>query len=287
MNLLLDAGPALNFLAVGQQGVLIQLAAAGSLQLAAPERVDHEVRGKAQADRFRRTGALGTWQKMTAAGRIQLLSDALEDRPVFRSAIYRISGMPAADRVLIRTSLGEIMVLAHASEHAQAGHNVFVLMDDGDGRARAIREQRWLRAQPGAGTFTLWNTTQVLRAAALHPGRIAGNLTWQQVYDRIRQFDDGLPPRRPADTVTAGAVGRPSAMHSQLPRVVADLTFTPLQHGRATVPPGIWEEDRDPAVGERVLVSDGSAGPFDAVITGIEPDGTLVLTVEAFVSARS
>lgn len=99
MNLLLDAGPALNFLAVGQQGVLIQLAAAGSLQLAAPERVDHEVRGKAQADRFRRTGALGTWQKMTAAGRIQLLSDALEDRPVFRSAIYRISGMPAADRV--------------------------------------------------------------------------------------------------------------------------------------------------------------------------------------------
>jgi len=72
-----------------------------------------------------------------------------------------------------------------------------------------------------------------------------------------------------------------------LSRVVADLTFAPLRGGLATVPPGIWEEDHDPVVGERVAVSDGGAGPFAAVITEIDPDGTLVLKVEAFIPANA
>ena len=76
-------------------------------------------------------------------------------------------------------------------------------------------------------------------------------------------------------------------VETSLPEVVADLTFTPLRHGLATVPPGIWEEDRDPVVGERVSVSDGGAGPFEAVITEIDPDGTLVVKVEAFVPSRA
>lgn len=39
--------------------------------------------------------------------------------------------------------------------------------------------------------------------------------------------------------------------------------------------------------GERVLVSDGGAGPFEAVITAIDPDGALVLRVRAFAPAHS
>lgn len=72
-----------------------------------------------------------------------------------------------------------------------------------------------------------------------------------------------------------------------LPHVVADLTFTPVRAGRATVPPGCWEEDRPPVLGERVLVADGGAGPFEATITEIEHDGTLVLAVHAFVPAHT
>jgi len=72
-----------------------------------------------------------------------------------------------------------------------------------------------------------------------------------------------------------------------LPQVVADLTFTPLRAGRATVPPGCWEEDRPPHVGERVQVADAGAGPYEATITGIETDGTLVLAVHAFVPAHT
>ncbi len=72
-----------------------------------------------------------------------------------------------------------------------------------------------------------------------------------------------------------------------LPRVVADLTFAPVRQGRAVVPPGCWEEDRVPIVGEDVLVADSGAGPFVATITGVETDGTLVLVVHAFVPARA
>jgi hypothetical protein len=53
-----------------------------------------------------------------------------------------------------------------------------------------------------------------------------------------------------------------------VPQVVADLTFTPVRGGRVTLPPGCWEEDRAPVVGEQVLVADSGAGPFEATITG-------------------
>jgi hypothetical protein len=74
---------------------------------------------------------------------------------------------------------------------------------------------------------------------------------------------------------------------ADLPQVVADLTFTPVREGRATVPPGCWEEDRPPVAGEQVLVSDAGAGPYEATISNIEDDGTLLLTVHAFVPARA
>lgn len=73
----------------------------------------------------------------------------------------------------------------------------------------------------------------------------------------------------------------------ETPQVVADLTFTPVRGGRATVPPGCWEEDRPPVLGEQVLVADSGAGPFEATITSIEVDGTLVLAVHAFAPAHT
>ena len=71
------------------------------------------------------------------------------------------------------------------------------------------------------------------------------------------------------------------------PGVVADLTFAPVRGGRATVPPGCWEEDRAAVVGERVLVADGGAGSYEATIIAIEEDGTLVLAGHVFVPAHA
>jgi hypothetical protein len=195
VSILLDAGPSLNFLAVGQQNILVQLAASRSLQLAAPEQVDREVHGKASSDaRFRRTGAAATWKKLTSSGRVHLLDDSLTSTD-FRDAVARISGMPATDRMRQRKSLGEILVLAHASVCVLQGHDVFVLMDDGDGRARAHRERQWLQRQSAPGTLRLWGTRQVLeQVGTAQPQWIAGNQGWRSVYQRMRTFDDGLAP---------------------------------------------------------------------------------------------
>ena len=72
-----------------------------------------------------------------------------------------------------------------------------------------------------------------------------------------------------------------------VPQVVADLPFTPVRSGRATVPPGCWEENRPPVVGEDVLVADSGTGPFKATIMSIDVDGTLVLAVHAFIPAHA
>lgn len=128
---------------------------------------------------------------MTASGRIKILDDTLTVQS-FSDAVARISGIPAVERVRSGASLGEIMVLAHASIRAQAGQDVFVLMDDGDGRRRAKAEQDWL-AKRAAGRLTLWSTPQVLRAAE-QPGWIGKGLTWSAVYNQMCTFDDGLRP---------------------------------------------------------------------------------------------
>lgn len=194
MTVLLDAGPALNFLAVGQQNILVRAAASANLQLAAPRRVDAEVRGMTKNPRFARTGALSTWSRMCAADRIRILDDTLDGNPDFTSAVTRVSGKPAKDRVRDGKSLGEILVIAHASTRAQTGQDVFILIDDGDGRTRAQREIAWLTRQQAPGRVTLWKTQQVLHAAKSQPGWIVDGLTAEQVYEKMRAFDEGLPP---------------------------------------------------------------------------------------------
>jgi len=190
MSVLLDAGPTLNFLAVGQQTVLIRTADAGGLQLTVPQRVDAEIRGMCRDPRFAKTAAEATWQKLVAAGRVIVLTDEL-DTLMFAEAIARISGVPALERVKSRKSLGEIMVLAHASTLAQRGTDVVVLIDEGDGRERCRRETEWLNRHQALGQVVLWSTKQVLKQA--NPGWFTTGLTWERVYHRMRKFDDGLP----------------------------------------------------------------------------------------------
>ena len=75
MSVILDAGPSLNFLAVGQQDVLIKTAAALNAQLCAPQRVEHEVLGKSRDILFARTPVAATWRKLTKDRHITILDD--------------------------------------------------------------------------------------------------------------------------------------------------------------------------------------------------------------------
>ncbi len=194
MSILLDAGPSLNFLAVGQENILIQAAASQSLQLAAPARVDTEITGMARNPRFERTGVRTTWARLKASHRVEILPDELTTRQ-FTDAVTRISGMQAQTRVRDKMSLGEIMVLAHASIYVQQGTDVFVLIDERDGRQRAGKEARWLRERGCSSTLSLWSTRQVVQEAGRRSGWIKGDKTWEQVYDEMTTFDDGLRPR--------------------------------------------------------------------------------------------
>lgn len=194
MSILLDAGPSLNFLAVGQENILIQAAASQKLQLAAPARVDTEIIGMTHNPRFKRTRVESTWKTLKSSRRVEILPDELTTKQ-FTDAVTRISGVPAQNRVRDTKSLGEIMVLAHASVYVQQGTNVFVLIDEGDGRRRASKEAKWLRDRGNTSTLTLWSTRQVLQEAGRRTGWIKGDKTWEQVYDQMTAVDDGLRPR--------------------------------------------------------------------------------------------
>ena len=84
MSILLDAGPSLNFLAVGQQNILVQAAEAYELQLAAPARVDSEIIGMSQHDRFRNTGVRAIWTTLKSSQRVRILPDELVTQRVHR-----------------------------------------------------------------------------------------------------------------------------------------------------------------------------------------------------------
>ena len=86
MSVLLDAGPTLNFLAVGQQTVLLRVAETGGLQLTVPKRVDVEVQGMCKDRRFAKTPAPATWGKLKGTGRVVVVSDQLTTT-VFTEAV--------------------------------------------------------------------------------------------------------------------------------------------------------------------------------------------------------
>lgn len=72
-------------------------------------------------------------------------------------------------------------------------------------------------------------------------------------------------------------------MTTDRPLLAADLTFVRVNGGRAYSGLADWdEEDHGPTVGEQIQVADGSGGPFEAVITSIDADGTIALSVLAF-----
>lgn len=192
MSFLLDAGPSLNFLAVGQENVLIGAATTWGSSLAVPANVDREITRQGLQPQFSSTAAGATWAKLKAAGRVSVLSDDITLAPMtFAAAIARIAGIPAPQRVKDQKSLGEIMVLAHASVLVQQGAGVFVLMDEQDGRERAAKEHRWLRGQRATGRLRVLGTQELLEQAE---PLIRGGLTWRQVYERMRPFDRALPP---------------------------------------------------------------------------------------------
>jgi hypothetical protein len=189
--IIIDAGPALNFLATKNERLLLSVIGG---YLSAPETVDHEVRDKGASD-ARFTAAPAVWSKLLAASRLSILSDDIT--PALAAATNRICGTPLAERKRIARDLGETMVVAHAAVLAEAGHDVTVLIDDEGGARMATAEHRRLTRlrpkNPAFGSIRLVNTVAVLVSAA-GKQHIPDKASMRRVYQALRACDDGLVP---------------------------------------------------------------------------------------------
>jgi len=133
---IIDAGPALNFLSINKERLLISVVG----RLSAPEIVEEEVLRKARFDpRF--SPAESVWKRLTPNW-LEILPDDVT--PQLSTVVQRISGLPMVQRKKQAKDLGETMVGAHAVAFAEAGAHVTVLIDDGDGARVATSELRRL-----------------------------------------------------------------------------------------------------------------------------------------------
>lgn len=195
---IIDAGPGLNFLSINKERLLF-----GTLgPLSAPETVRDEVLRKAQQDK--RFGAAETvWRKLPDR-LMQILPD--DQTPELAAVVHRLTGLPIDDRLKNSRDLGETMVIAHAVVAAERGDTVTVLIDDGQGARLATAEiNRLRRIRAGGrdvGSIRLISTLTVLERAA--GGQyIPDKAAMRDIYQRMRELDDGLPPIDATNIVSA------------------------------------------------------------------------------------
>ncbi|MEU0241243.1 hypothetical protein ABZ234_26475 [Nocardiopsis sp. NPDC006198] len=186
---IIDAGPGLNFLSINQERLLIRVLG----KLSAPETVQSEVLSKSRQDeRFR--AAAGIWRKLTPNW-MQILSD--DQTPELAAVVQRITHQPMAERLRRPKDLGELMVIAHAVVGAEAGREVTVLIDDGEGARTATSEinrlQRLRSSGRAVGSITLISTLTVLERAA-QKQYVADRAEMRRLYGKLRELDDGIPP---------------------------------------------------------------------------------------------
>ncbi|OLR91266.1 PIN domain-containing protein [Actinokineospora bangkokensis] len=186
---IIDAGPGLNFLSIGKERLLIEVLG----PLSTPETVRDEMMRKAERDsRFQRVGA--TLPKLVPRW-LEVLSDNRTSE--LDAVVSRMTQVPMETRQRNSKDLGETMVVAHAVVAAEAGKEVTVLMDDGQGIKMAVLEIRRIeRLRAGGrpvGNVRLVKTETVLQRAAGGP-HIPDRGAMRSIYTQKRGLDDGLPP---------------------------------------------------------------------------------------------
>jgi hypothetical protein len=184
---IVDAGPALNFFASRHERLLF--ASIGGICI--PEAVRDEIRNKAKSDqRFAPAERVAS----TLQGRLlTVLPD--EETDELNQVIHRLERMPMRERMKQRRDLGETMVIAHAVVAAQAGADVWILIDEVRGSRVAAAEKRRLerRREEGeaAGSLHIINTLTVLEKA-VRLGEVPDRGAMRKIYGQLRELDDGL-----------------------------------------------------------------------------------------------
>ena len=186
---IIDAGPSINFFSTNKERLLFSVLGV----LSAPEAVEIEILRKARQDK-RFSAAERVWRKLPPS-LLQILSD--DETKELSIAVERINGVPYARRMHSSKDLGETMVIAHAAVAAEAGEDVVILIDDGDGVDRAAKEakrlQRLRNMGRSVGSIQLIHTATVLEAAA-GGEHLPDRAAMRNIYLRLKELDDGLLP---------------------------------------------------------------------------------------------
>ncbi len=194
---IIDAGPAINFLATKNERILI--AAIGRFQ--APEGVRDEVMNKA-SENPRLAAAAEVWRKIERNW-IEVLP-AQRSRELDRIANILTRG-PLPKVPSRAKDLGETYVVVHATQRALEGDRVFVIIDDRGGQELAARAQRYLSVQRGramnVGTLDLVTSETILRSQ-IRTGRIPDKPTMRRVYEQLQKVNSGFGGISTTDLLT-------------------------------------------------------------------------------------
>ncbi len=185
--MILDTGPALNFMASGHHGVLFEVLETRTLGLQMPETVVEEVARRARNDsRFKKCPSV--LNDLRANDLIEILADDIDSADLTK-AVESICGIPLESRVQTSKDLGEVLVMAHA----------LVLRDKGLSPILLIDEWRAKEQAEGLG-FTVVTTVGILVIAA-QTNIVPKQRTMKRIYGEIVACDKSMGgwtnPRNP------------------------------------------------------------------------------------------
>jgi hypothetical protein len=186
---IVDAGPAINFLARGNERLLIAVVGG---PFHAPQAVKDEVMRKArEKPEFAR--AKTTWEKMEKNW-IRVLPSTRDGHLDQIAHLLTRSPLPALPSKA--KDLGEIYVVVHATQLALAGQKTYVLIDDQGGQSLAARAQQHLAAQrrhdKTVSTLGLLTTETILRAR-IGSSDIPDKPTMRRIYGQLQASTVDFP----------------------------------------------------------------------------------------------
>lgn len=171
-----DAVCCVYFCAAGKSSLLLRILVELGMEILIPAEVEREVLGK-------RMGQIkDQWPRLRSSSRVKILDEltATDVRVSAVANVARLRGTSVQLALSARRDLGEAVVVGHAKVLADAGHEVYVVIDDQGGQTLASNE----------GLTVL--TVEDLLIAAVQLGLLPFERL-RKTYEDLIPFGSGLP----------------------------------------------------------------------------------------------
>lgn len=171
-----DAVCCVYFCAAGKSSLLVRILVELGMEILIPAEVEREVLRK-------RMGQVrDQWPRLRSSSRVQILDELTpaDTRSDVVAAVARLRGTSVQLAMSVSRDLGEAVVIGHAKILADAGHEVYVVIDDQGGQTLATCEGLTILAVEDL-------LIAALELGLLLPGRL------RRTYEDLVPFGSGLP----------------------------------------------------------------------------------------------